>query len=243
MTAQRTLCVLTTTVTVAGVLNSFNMLKNDFGIQTEEQSQTETTGFQSELSNLRRKLEQAQERNKRWADEKCEWVQQRANLCYRIDKLKCDLSKKHELKLKEEVQKAKLGPVQDEMLLQVKVAILKAEKEKVAEKESELEKLKLDQQNHVLQQKHLQIRLMQLEEQLLQKDRELQELKEKQDGWKKQRRERAEKKSKWHRFKSIFRKKETSEEDSFQKEPQTGRCPLFRVLLSWKRSTMSEQLI
>lgn len=219
------------------------MLKNDLEIQTEEQSQSETKGFQAELCSLRRKLEEAQERNKRWADEKCEWVQQRAKLCYRIDKLKCDLSKKHELKLKEHLQKAKLGPIQDEMLLQFKVAILEAEKEKVAEKESELEKLKLDKQNHVLQQKHLQIRLMQLEKQVLQKDKELQELKEKQEGWKKQRREREDNKNKWDRFKSIFRKREASNEDSPEKEQQTGRCPLFRLLLSWRRSTMSEQLI
>lgn len=219
------------------------MLRNDLGIQTEEQSQSETMGFQAELCSLRRKLEQAQERNKRWADEKCEWVQQRANLCYRIDKLKCDLSKKHELKLKEELQKAKLGPIQDEMLLQVKVAILEAEKEKVAEKERELEKLKLDKQNHVHQQKHLQIRLKQLEEQLLQKDRELQELKEKQEDWEKQRRVREENTNKWERFKSFFRNEEASNKNSPEKEQQTGHCPLFRLLLGWKRSTMSEQLI
>lgn len=223
------------------------MLKNDLGIQTEDHSHTETKGFQAELCSLRRKLEQEQERNKRWADEKCEWVQQRAKLCYRIDKLKCDLSKKHELKLKEELQKvlsvSKLGPIQDEMLLQVKVAVLEAEKEKVAEKESELEKLKLDKQNHVLQQKHLQIRLVQLEEQLLQKDRELQELREKQEGRKKGRSERGESKNKWEHFKSVFRKRETSNNDSPGKEQQTGRCPLFRVLLCWRSNTMSEQLI
>lgn len=223
------------------------MLKNDLGIQTEEHSQTETKGFQAELCSLRRKLEQEQERNKRWADEKCEWVQQRAKLCYRIDKLQCDLSKKHELKLREELQKvlsvSKLSPIQDEMLLQVKVAVLEAEKERVAEKESELEKLKLDKQYHVLQQKHLQIRLVQLEEQLLQKDRELQELKEKQEGWKKGRRERGQNKNKWERFKSLFRKRETSNNDSPEKERQTGSCPLFRVLLCWRRNTMSEQLI
>lgn len=244
MTAQRILQVLITTqLLVAGVLNICNMLKNDLGIQTEEQSQCESKGFLTELCSLRRKLEQEQERNKRWADEKCEWVQQRAKLCYRIDKLKCDLSKKHELKLKEELQKANLGPIQDEMLLQVKVAILEAEKEKVAEKESEPEKLKLDKQNHVLQQKHLQIRLMQLEEQLLQKDRELQELKKKQEGWKKRRREREETENKWDRFKSIFRKRKASNEDSSEKEQQTGHCPLLRLLLSWRRSTTSEQLI
>lgn len=70
--------------------------------------------------------------------------------------------------------KAKLGPIHDEVLLQVKVAIPEAENEKITEKESELEKLKLDEQNYVLQQKHLQIRLMQLEEQLLQRNKELQ---------------------------------------------------------------------
>lgn len=243
-TAQRILQVLITTqLLVAGVLNSCNMLKNDLGIQTEEQSQCESKDFLTELSSLRRKLEREQERNKRWADEKWEWVQQRAQLCYRIDKLRCDLSEKHELKLKEELQKATLGPIEDEMLPQVKVAILEAEKEKVAEKKSEPEKLKLDKQNHVLQQKHLQIRLMQLEEQLLQKDRELQELKEKQEGQKKQRREREETKTKWDCFKSIFRKREASNVDSSEKEQQTGHCPLLRLLLSWRRSTTSEQLI
>lgn len=221
------------------------MLKNDLGIQTEEQSQTETKGLQAELCSLRRKLEKEQERNKHWVDEKCEWVQQRAKLCYRIDKLKHDLSKEHELK--EELQKvlsvSKLGSIQDEMLLQVKVAALEAEQEKVAEKESELEKLKQDKQNHVLQQKHLQVGLMQLEEQLLQKDRELQELKEKQEGGKKGRRERGENKNKWEHFKSIFRKRETSNKDSTEKEQQTDCCPLFRALLCWRRSEMSEQLI
>ncbi|CAF92764.1 unnamed protein product, partial [Tetraodon nigroviridis] len=142
-----------------------------------------------------------------------------------IDKLKGDLSRKHELNLKEELQNAKLGPIQDEM-----VKILAAEKEKVAEKESELEKLRLDKQNHVLQQKHLQIRLKQLEEQLLQKDRELQELREKQEGWEKQRRE-TENKNKWKRF---FRRREASNENSPEKEQQTRYSPLFRLLLSWK---------
>lgn len=154
-----------------------------------------------------------------------------------LDKLKCDLSEMHELKLKEELQKAKLGPIQDEMLLQVEVAILEAQKEKVAEKESELEKLKLDKQNHVLQQKHLQIRLMQLEEPLQQKDRELQELKEKLEGQKKWRREREAIKNKWDRFKSIFRKREASNEDYPEKEKQAVCCPLFRLLLTWRRST------
>lgn len=192
-------------------------------------------GSQAELRSLRRKLEQVQERNKRWAEEKYEWVQQRAHLCYRIDKLKGDLSRKHELNLKEELQNAKLGPIQDEM-----VKVLAAEKEKVAEKERELEKLKLDKQNHVLQQKHLQIRLKQLEEQLLQKDRELQELREKQEGWEKQRRETEENKNKWKRF---FRRREASNENSPEKEQQTRYSPLFRLLLSWKSWKMSEQRI
>lgn len=140
------------------------MWKNVLGTHRKEQSHSpdpKTQDFQTELHSLRRKLEQVQERNKRWAEEKSEWIQQRAKLCRRIRSLNCDLSKQQE-----ELQKAKSGPNLDEMVLLIEAAVL-------------------DKQNLVLQLKYLQARVMQLEEQLLQKNKEWQELKEKQELWEK----------------------------------------------------------
>ncbi|XP_029702320.1 interaptin-like [Takifugu rubripes] len=199
------------------------MLKTDFGTQTEEQSQSsdpKTQDFQSEILSLRRKLERAQERNKRSAEEKSEWVQQRAKLCYRIDRLQCDLNKQFKLmKSKEELQKAKSGAIRDETVMQIEAAIL-------------------DKQNHVLQQNYLQARVTQLEQQLLQKDKELQDIKEKQANVKLNKEENE---NKWNFFKFIFRKRETSSQDMPVKKGDL--CPLLRLLRSWTRSSMSEELI
>lgn len=130
--------------------------------KSSQSSDPKTQYFQTEILSLKRKLERAQERNKRLAEEKCEWVQQRAKLCYRIDRLQCDLSKQFKMmKSKEELQKAKSGAIWDETVMQTQAAIL-------------------DKQNHVLEQNYLQARVMQLEQQILQKDKELQDIKEKQ---------------------------------------------------------------
>lgn len=199
------------------------MLKTDFGTQTEEKSQSsdpETQDFQTEILSLRKKLERAQERNKRSGEEKSEWVQQRAKLCYRIDRLQCDLNRQFKLmKSKEELQKAKSGAIRDETVMQIEAAIL-------------------DKQNHVLQQNNLQARVTQLEQQLLQKDKELQDIKEKQAHMKLNREENE---NKWSFFKFIFRKRETSSQDMPVKNDDF--CPFFRLLRSWTRNSMSEELI
>lgn len=199
------------------------MLKTDFGTQTEGQSQSsdpKTQDFQTEILSLRKKLERAQECNKRSAEEKSEWVQQRAKLCYRIDRLQCDLNRQFKLmKSKEELQKAKPGAIQDETVMQIEAAIL-------------------DKQNHVLQQNYLQARVMQLEQQLLQKNKELQDIKEKHAHMELNREENE---NKWNFFKFIFRKRDTSSQDMPVKD--NDLCPLFRLLRSWTRSSMSEELI
>lgn len=197
------------------------MWKNILGTHRKEQSHSpdpKTQDFQTELHSLRRKLEQVQERNKRWAEKKSEWIQQRAKLCRRIRSLNCDLSKQQE-----ELQKAKSGPNLDDMVLLIEAAML-------------------DKQNLVLQLKYLQARVMQLEEQLLQKNKEWQELKEKQELWETVKIEKEEKGNKWKCFKSLFRKRETSSKDSPEKK-QAGLCPLSRLLRRWRRSSMSEELI
>lgn len=199
------------------------MLKTDFGTQTEEQSQSsepKRQDFQTEILSLRRKLERAQEWNKRSAEEKYEWVQQRAKLCYKIDRLQYDLNTQFKLiKSKEELQKAKSEAIRDETVMQIEAAIP-------------------DKQNHVLQQNYLQARVTQLEQQLLQKDKELQDIKEKQATVKLNREENE---NNWNFFKSIFRKRETSSQDMPVKKGDF--CPLIRVLRSWTSSSMSEELI
>lgn len=197
------------------------MWKNVLGTHRKEQSHSpdpKTQDFQSELHSLRRKLGQVQERNKRWAEEKSEWIQQRATLCYRIRSLNCDLSKQQE-----QLQKAKSGPNLDEMVLLIEAAML-------------------DKQNLVLQLKYLQARVMQLEEQLLQKNKEWQELIEKQELWEKVKIEEEEKENKWNCFKSIFRKRQMSSKDSPEKK-QAGLCLPSRMLRRWRRSSVSEELI
>lgn len=123
------------------------------------------------------------------------------------------------MKSKEELQKAKSGAIRDEMVMQIEAAIL-------------------DKQNHVLQQNSLQARVKQLEQQLLQKDKELQDTKDKQGNVKLNREEN---KNKRNFFKFIFRKRETSSQDMPVKKGDL--CPLFRLLCSWARSSMSEELI
>lgn len=114
-------------------LNNCNMLKS-LGIKGR-QRQSDTQDLQTEASRLRKKLKEVQERNTRWADEKCEWVQQRAKLCHMINKLQCDLAEQHEL-----LKKAN----NSEPSLQTKASMLEAEREKVAGKESAGEAISRD---------------------------------------------------------------------------------------------------